>query len=195
MTYFKDIFDNLFPQKLADNKVVLNDIIDRSEAYTERYHNWLAESAKKCFEEIETGYQEKLLKKENSEVNVHLLHSKYSNGIAISYDENIHSKEEFSFIFDEIADKISRLEEYKKVNSDFIIKEKKTFIETKEKHYLKPIITKNDPIADQQFGNILIEHILIDDKPNHIKLMANVYSDSLYKEPKQFENLISIILN
>lgn len=194
MTYFKDILDKLFPQKLADNKVVLNDIINRSESYGKRYQDWLAISAEKCFDELETSYQEKLLNQENSGVSVHLLHSKYSNGIAISYDERFCSKEEFSFLFDHIADKINQLEVYRKVNSDFIIKEKKTFVETKEKHYLKPFTSKKEAIVDQQFGNILIEHILIDDKPNHITLMANIYSDSLYRKAKEFETLMSLIL-
>jgi len=193
MTYFKDIINKLFPQKLADNKVVLNDVINRSDGYVSRYKQWVIDNTGKHFKEIEKSYQEKLINLDNSGLSVHLLQSKYSNGIAISYDEEFYSKEEFSFLFDLVADKINQLEEYRKVNSDFIIKEKKTFIETKEKHYLKPSVSMKGKIVDQQFGNILIEHILIDDKPNYIKLMANIYSDSLYSKPKEFETLISFI--
>lgn len=193
MTYFQNLIDKLFPQKLGDNKVVLNDVIQRSENFTQKYQQWVDDSSDRVFSEIEKSYQEKLLQQENSDVDVHLLHSKYSNGIAISFNKKHFTVEEFAFLFDLLADKLSQLEEYRKVNSDYLIREKKTFIETKEKHYLKPIIPKDAEVADQQFGNILIEHILIDDKPNYIKLMANVYSDSLYSEPKEFEKLLSYV--
>ena len=193
MTYIQNLIDKLFPQKLGDNKVVLNDVIQRSENFTKKYQQWVNDSSEKMLSEIEKSYQEKLLKQENSGVDVHLLHSKYSNGIAISYNEKYFTNEEFAYLFDLLADKLKELEKYRKVNSDYMIREKKTFIETKEKHYLKPVIPKGAEVADQQFGNILIEHILIDDKPNYIKLMANVYSDSLYSEPKEFETLLSYV--
>lgn len=193
MTYIQNLIDKLFPQKLGDNKVVLNDVIIRSENFKERYINWVKESSVKIFSEIEKSYQEKLLQSENSGIDVHLLNSKYSNGIAISYNEKYFTSEEFTYLFDLIAEKLSQLKEYRKVNSDYIIKEKKTFIETKEKHYLKPLISKEEEVTNQQFGNILIEQILLDDKPNYIKLMANIYSDSLYSKPKEFETLLRFL--
>ncbi|MGB3467051.1 MAG: hypothetical protein WBA74_17350 [Cyclobacteriaceae bacterium] len=193
MTFIKDIFDKLFPQKGLGNQVVHNEVIDRSEAYIKRYRQWQQDRSDEIYGEIATGYEEKLFENENSKVRVHLLVSKYSNGIAISYDEDHFTKEEFSFLFDSLAERVGEFEKYRTVNSDYIIKEKGKQLETKEKYYLKPLTSKNDTIVDQQFGNILIEHILIDDKPSYIKLMANVYSDSKYSEARTFSELIKII--
>jgi len=195
MTNFKDIMGKLFPTKLADNKVVLNDLINRSAPYQDRYAKWCSEYAETFLNELSKSYHEKVAEIQNSGIQVHLLNTKYSNGIAISFDTNHYSKEEFSFLFDLLAEKVNKIPTYKMVNSDFMIKEKKTFIETKEKHYLKPFISKNDAVIDQQFGNILIEHILVDDQPSYLKLIANIYSDSNYKAAKDFNSLISMLID
>jgi hypothetical protein len=43
---------------------------------------------------------------------------------------------------------------------------------------------------EQKFGNIHVEFLTINDKPDYIKLMANVYSDRNYREAESFENLL-----
>ena len=55
---------------------------------------------------------------------------------------------------------------------------------------MKPIAEDLNGVANQKFGNILIEKTEIDRKPSYLKLMANVYQDRLYSEAKPFSELI-----
>ena len=194
MTFINKILDKLFPQKGNSEQIVHNEVIARSGSYMKRYHEWTDSEADRVYEEIITGYEEKLLECENSKVRVHLLVSRYSNGIAISYDDSHFTKNGFSYLFDHLAEKIKTLEHYRQVNSDYVIKEKNNVLETKEKYYFKPVFSGSESKTDQQYGNILIEHILINDKPSYIKLMANIYSDSNYSEALNFNELIKKIL-
>jgi hypothetical protein len=57
-------------------------------------------------------------------------------------------------------------------------------------HYLKPQPGNDPNIANQRYGNILIEMVQYDDKPQFIKFMANVYQDRLFTQAGQFEDLM-----
>jgi hypothetical protein len=68
--------------------------------------------------------------------------------------------------------------------------EKNNYIESKEKHYLKPIVIDRDGRMDQRFGNITIELIKIDKNPSFLRFMAHAYNDRNYHPPENFEILI-----
>lgn len=124
-----------------------------------------------------------------SSPNVHVFATKMSNGFALSYS-NEFDRQEFQFLFDLLAEKARALG-YRLVNSDVQIGEKGDVIETREKHYLKPPQTRGVKKIDQQFGNILVEYVMVNDQPSYIKLLANIYSDRLYKEPDDHQDLIA----
>ncbi len=190
MTFFDDLYQKLFPAKKQSPKLV-HEVINRSDQYLIDYAAWFGSDRMRAqLQAIISGYEAKLLKN-TSFYDVHLLHSSYANGFALSYNQDI-GKKDFQFLFDYFSERIQELP-YKIANSDVMISEKADFIETKEKHYLKPKINTVEPPIDQQFGNILIEHILVDDKPSYLKLVASVYSDSLYQKPLTFEDLFKHI--
>ena len=196
MTNFRDYLNKLFPGKSGTNKVVLNEVIKRSDAYQRRYMEWEASDQQTAaYAAVAEGYQTKLLNEEGPGVQVHLLRSQYANGIAISFHDSGMSKESFSFLFDHIAEKVRKIDGYRRVNADYLITERENYVETKEKYYLKPVVTKDTSKVNQRYGNILIEHILNDDKPIYIKLTANVYSDSNYHDAESFEGLMSYLLS
>ena len=121
---------------------------------------------------------------------IHLLNSKYAKGIAISQIADI-DKRSLQYLLDLLAERVVNLG-YKMANSDEIIRDQGSYMESIEKRYLKPI--SNTEIADQKYGNILLEYICIDNKPSHLKLTANVYSDHKFGEPKEFDSLLKEIL-
>jgi len=195
MTYFQDIFDKLFPESTKNkNGILLQEVIERNSDYSERYNRWLIEKSPETLLALEKAYQEKYLGKENEDINAHLLTSKYANGLAFSFNDKFFTKEQFAFLFDWLSKKTSDLP-YKLVNSDRLISVKNGVVETKEKHYLKPIISKNEGLVNQRFGNILIEHILVEEVPSYIKITANIYSDSKYQVPQKFEKYLESIFS
>ena len=80
---------------------------------------------------------------------------------------------------------------YKISVADRKISEKNTCEETVEKWYLKPLTEDLETgIANQRYGNITVEKIEIDRKPNYIKFLASIYQDRLYTKALTFEELL-----
>lgn len=187
MTFFDQIYQRLFPAKEAGG-VVEQSLIKRNEGFTEDYSSW-KKSYKKddLVKSIANSYRLKL-DGMVGEPEVHILNTSLSKGFAISYAESI-GPLEFKYLFDWLAEKVQALN-YKRANADVTITEKQNFVETKEKYYFKPKQTKNasDELR-QYFGNLLIEHIVVDKKPSFIKLTANTYSDRQYQKPDNFDLL------
>jgi hypothetical protein len=190
MSFFDELYLKLFPKENTSNKIAY-EVIKRSSRYKREYLNWLdSETMNYQMRQLHEGYWSKKNKLQGN-FDVHLLNSQYANGFALSYNEEMR-KMEFQFLFDYLAEKIKLLN-YKLSNSDVQITENDNAIETKEKHYLKPINENIVKPISQQYGNILIEHILNNDQPSYIKLIATVYSDSLYLPAMPFEDLINHI--
>ena len=95
----------------------------------------------------------------------------------------------FQNFFDYLKDKT--LEQgYKLAQSDRRIMDKDTYEETIEKWYLKPQSADLDTsLINQRFGNIIIEKIEVNRKPNYLRFMANIYADRLYSKAQPFDEL------
>lgn len=191
MSFFDNVVGKLFG-KQSPKTAFIHEVMSRSDKEIEAYEAWKRTEDFECvISDVERGYY---LKKQGilSSMEVHLLESKYSNGFAITFNEEF-TDENFQHVFDYLKER--GLEQgYKLAQADRRILDKDTYEETIEKWYLKPNGEDlGTGIADQKFGNILIEKVSIDRKPNYLKLMANVYQDRLYTEAKPFSELIELI--
>lgn len=193
MSFFDDVVGKLFG-KQPSKAAYIHEVLERSEKQLANYQAWLhTEEGIDLLKEIERGYY---LKKQGmlSEIDVHLLDSKYANGFAISYNENI-GEENFRNIFDYLKEKVSE-NGYKIAQADRRILDKESHEETIEKWYLKPISEELEAgIVNQRFGNVLIEKIDVDRKPSYIKFMANVYQDRQYTEAEPFQDLLDKVFD
>ncbi|WP_258104125.1 hypothetical protein [Marinoscillum sp. MHG1-6] len=190
MSFFDQVYQKLFPRK--SRGVILHEVLKRSHNYSDHYQLWRdSELSNTLLNEI----SESLRLKEQGIVispDVHQFRGDYSNGIAISYHEDI-EKDHFQFLFDLLAERVKELG-YKISVSDNLVTEKEGIIESKEKHYLKSRLSNERPI-DQKYGNIIIEYIKINDQPSFIRLMALAYNDRLYKDPENFQELAAYLFN
>lgn len=192
MTFFDNLYKKLFAQKSSHNPKIYSDVIERNSKYRFQYDEW-KESSKPS--ELIALYSRSYYLKQTGIQNdpeVHLFTSQAANGFALTYSPLL-SREEFQYLFDWLADKVKLLG-YRLVNSDVQITEKPEFMETKEKHYLKPPLGSFDSATDQFYGNILVEYVMVNDEPGYIKLLANTYSDRLYLEPRPHSELINYLL-
>lgn len=193
MSFFDDVIGKLFG-KQPSKGAYIHEVLERTEKELASYNAWLVTETKMdVVKDIERGYY---LKKQGvvSQIDVHLLDSKYSNGFAVSYNEVI-DKEDFRNIFDFLKERV--LENgYKIAQADRRILDKDTHEETIEKWYLKPISSELETgIVNQRFGNVLIEKIDVDRKPSYIKFMANVYQDRQYTEAEPFQDLLDKVFD
>ncbi|XOV91443.1 MAG: hypothetical protein ACFHWX_14640 [Bacteroidota bacterium] len=186
MSYFDQVYQQLFDKKSEKSEVLIYEVIERNKRYKADYLHWVkSDDFKKLSLDIFSSLE---LKKDAIDKTpmVHLLNSRNANGFAISYHKEIR-KTDFQYFFDWLSDRTQTLD-YQLKNSDVTVTKKNEIVETREKHYLKPRV-KNEEVLDQQYGNILIEHILINDVPSYIKYTANSYSDRKYQEVQNFDKL------
>lgn len=191
MSFFDNVVGKIFG-KQTSKSAFIHEVLKRSDADVEAYENWKrTEGFPNLISDVERAYY---LKKQGiiSSVEVHLLESKYSNGFAISFNQEF-TTDSFKHTFDYLKEK-SLEQGYKLAQGDRRILDRENYEETIEKWYLKP--NSEDlgmGIANQRFGNILIEMTDIDRKPSYIKLMANIYQDRQYKEAEPFSELIKLL--
>tara|TARA_Y100001972_G_scaffold129111_2_gene194247 strand:+ start:3697 stop:4290 length:594 start_codon:yes stop_codon:yes gene_type:complete len=186
MSYFDQVYRQLFGKQSKGPKILVHEVIDRSEKYLNAYNERIqSDDFKELAKDVYSSY---VLKQQAIDKlpSIHLLISQHANGFAISYHEDIGTID-FKFLFDWLSERTRSLD-YKLANSDLTVVEKNGVIESKEKHYLKPRVG-NEKIIDQQYGNILIEYIAIDDVPSYVKYTANIYSDRKYQKALEFDKL------
>lgn len=195
MSFADHLLKRLFKSKSPSGLPVVEEKLRRSERYTEAYELWKTRDAySRRLDEIYLSYHLKKQNEQSSFLEVHLLNSPYSNGFALTYHPDF-SYEEFSFLFDYFSERVQELE-YRHYTSDRRIYDRAGYVEAIEKHYHKPKQPQElqDKKLEQRFGNILIEQVLIDDKPSFIRLMAHVYSDRKFHAPNPFEGLLDHLL-
>lgn len=195
MHYFDKIWNQLFPKNRPSKLPILEEPLSRSEADKQAYWRWLNEGTYRALlSEVRQGYALKKKQMSGSKLEVHILKSDQSNGIAVTYPEQL-SALNFQHFFDLLRDRAQNLG-YQHYTSGRRVFDRANYIETVDKHYLKPPRQGlKEPPFDQQYGNILIELIWIDRQPSFLRLMAHVYSDHLFDTPRTFDELLEHLLN
>ena len=188
MDFLDNLWNQWFPDKKEKRKIQVLEELHRSESYEAAYLSWrTGKEVEDLIKAVERSYY---LKKNQiqGEYPIHLFHSAAANGFALTYHPGL-SPRTFQFLLDFWRDRMIALG-YRLANTDRQIREKEHFVETIEKHYLKPPLTKNSPVAEQRFGNVLLEYVLVDQEPSYLKVMATIYSDRLFTEAQPFDDLL-----
>lgn len=194
MHYFDKIWSQLFPQSRPSHLPILEEALLRSDTDKQNYWRWLnAGSYHKLLSDVREGYEQKKRNLPGSRLEVHILKSDQSNGIAITYPNHVQAAH-FEHLFDLLRDRTQNLG-YQHYTSGRRVFDRAKYIETIDKHYLKPPKQGlKEPPFDQQYGNILIELIWIDRRPSFMRLMAHVYSDHLFGKARTFDELLEHLL-
>lgn len=192
MSYFDYIYSRLFGKTGSSSRILVNEIIQRSQSFLDRFQAW--KNSDSCAEFLNDLWQSYFWQRKGVDKDPHILlmESTYSNGFAISYEDKF-GKNNFRYLFDYLADQVKLLD-YRLVMSRHTMQEKGDVVEMKEMHYLKPKPSFIEPI-DQKYGNVQIEYIEENDQPTRIKLIANSYPDRKYKQADSFENLAEYIFS
>jgi len=184
----------LFQKQAEGNVPFIQEIIKRSDKEIEAYQYWKLDDKKDHFVSF-------LLGQFNSKTNSDLLilnSPNKSHGFILNYESIADTANiaEFRYLFDYLKEQILKLN-YVSYVSDVKKFVRKTHVETIERHYLKPRFSFNEQtgLANQQYGNILIEHLLHNEKSIRIKFVCNIYNDRKWSKAIDFEDLLQKILN
>ncbi|MEN7549022.1 hypothetical protein AAG747_13950 [Rapidithrix thailandica] len=199
MTFFEQIFKRLFSGKNKGKSAALpyhSELINRNISERGAYFKWLqGQEHQPLLSHIYQAYQAEKKQASSLDPHVNIYNTPYSNGLAIYYQEPWEHMA-FQHLFDLLRDKVTSLG-YRLSVSDRKLYDQENAVKTVEKHYLKPTPAAFEPgqVLNQMYGNILLEYILINQKPNYIKLMANVYAGRNYSQAKDFDELIEKLFN
>lgn len=123
------------------------------------------------------------------------LNTPSSKGFVIHFYKTNYSRREITYFFDFLRDQITALD-YKVQISDTRTYNRNSWVETVERHYLKPRPQfEQGKKTAQRFGNVTIELVLRDDEVYQLKFQATSYRDHQYAEAEDFQDLMQSILH
>ncbi len=193
MSFVNKLLEKIIPKKVDETGApilapVLSESIERSSVYNANYNGWIESKAYiPTVTLVRNAYEFKKIGTD-FHVNLHIFNSKHSNGFYFTFNESF-GKDEFTFLFDFLKNRVLGLNYYL-YTSKREISERPNHIHEVEMHYLKPKRSRvPTDKKHQEYGNVLIEHVKIDDVSSYIKLMAHVYTDSNFEHPKDFNRL------
>jgi len=189
-----DFIKNLFQKQEAHNVPFIQKSLERSDKEKADYLIW--ENTQTPTQLGQIIKEQYYLYKDNKHdaATCAFFSSPVANGFILYPDDENFSTADYRHFLDWLHQTILPLQ-YRQYLSDVKNYVRKNGVETKERHYIKPKLTRdpNATKAFQQYGNITIELELLDDKVKLLKLLCSVYHDHKFHKHLAFEGLINIL--
>lgn len=192
--YIKDIFKEA--EESSPSNPAIHALIERSKEEQDRYTQWLESLIKRRLVDwLDNQYAVYRVSPDDIDEAMDFLHTPSSKGFVIHFFKTNYNRQEVTHFFDFLKDQMRQLN-YKLQISDTRTYNRKEWVETVERHYLKPrpSFEKGKKI-DQRFGNVTIELVLRNDQVYQLKMQATSYQDHLYDEAEEFKDLMQAILS
>ena len=192
---FWDQITNLFNRAEDSGPAAptIHEMIERTDAEQADYDRWARTGGpQRLLDWLNEQYAIKL-GKGRPDSSIDFLDTPSSKGFVIHFHQTNYTPAEVTHFFDYLKERVLALN-YRTQISDRRIFPRNHWIETQERHYLKPRLERgNFTDVDQRFGNIMIENELRDDKAWNLRLRATTYQDAMYREAASFRALMVAI--
>lgn len=134
------------------------------------------------------------LEPERIDESLDFLYTPSTKGLVIHFYKTNYHRQEITHFLDYLKERVLTLN-YKTQLSDYRTYNKGHWVETMERHYLKPRPQFDEAgKMNQQFGNILIELEIRDEQAYQLRLRATTYQDYNYLPPADFKELMQVVL-
>lgn len=192
-----DFFKNYFKEAehSSGSNPVVHELLERSETEKADYKDWKGSlPCRRLFDALASEYAMYQSSPEKVDRAFTFLKTNSSHGFAIHFPLTGNTHAEATHFFDFLKEKVLTLN-YRAQMSDTRTWSEKDWVQTVEKHYLKPRQQwADDQKIEQQFGNVTIELTLRDNHPFKLTFRATHYSDRLYAEADDFAELMRVVL-
>lgn len=184
----KSLFDQA--ENSSPSHPAVHEMIERSQEELVDYDGWKKTlSSKRLLDWLIDQYAV-FRGKGSTDLAIDFLDTPSTKGFVIHFSQTQYSKREITHFFDFLKERVKELN-YRSDISDRRIFSRNDWVETQERHYLKPRNRYEEgEKMNQGFGNITIELELRDDRVRNLRLRATVYKDALYDEAESFRALI-----
>lgn len=191
--YIRDLFQEA--EESSPSNPAIHTVIKRSEEEQEAYNRWLQSLIKRRLVDwLADQYAiYRVLPKDTDEA-LDFLDTPSSKGFAVHFHKTNYTRREITHFFDYLKEQIRTLN-YKVQLSDTRTYNRSKWVETVERHYLKPRpYFEKGKKMNQRFGNVTIELVLRNDQVHQLKLQATTYQDHMYDEAEEFRDLMQAVL-
>lgn len=191
MSFFKQLMNQILPKETEIKpspvaETLLKEPIKHSDKFYANFAQWKDEKR-----QIGILFQlqkaaERIAADPSAKVNYFTYRDVQSKGFYF-HGENLWTVEDYTFFVQHIIE-LLKSEGYRQTHSRREHIEEGEDLKTIERFQLKPKVKyrKNLPY-NQLYGNILLEHRIINEKTNYIKLMTQLYQSRGFQEPLDFE--------
>ena len=193
-TRFKTFFQEA--ETSSPTKPLVHELIERSDAEIDDYRQWRELHVRRQLTDwLDEQFQQYRTEKQSAR-SIDFLDTPSSKGFVIHFDDLRYSLRDARHFADYLKERVRSLN-YRTQISDLRTYQNGPWVETIERHYLKP--RPGQPVDPeklfvQRYGNVMIENVLRDEKPYRLKFRATVYQDRLFEEAKSFEKLMGVLV-
>jgi len=191
--YFKGLFNKA--ETSSPSKPLIHEMISRSEDEKQDFEFWQKTLVcKRLLNWLNEQYILFRSGSENMDRSVDFLNTPSTKGFVIYFNDTRYSERDTVHFFDFLKEQVLRLN-YRTQISDVRTYERSKWVESVQRHYLKPRPGQNkEGQFLQRFGNIMIELTSRNDQIQHLKFRATTYKDYQYQEADTFEQLLQKVL-
>jgi len=195
--YFKNLFNKA--EESSPSQPLIHEMIQRSETERADYQRWKNTLVcRRLLDWLNDQYAIYRVAPEDIGEALDFLDTPSSKGFVIHFHKTRYSKRDATHFFDFLKEQVLALE-YRPQISDLRTYNRNNWVETVERHYLKPGPTlRKQQQADgrflQKYGNITIELELRNEQVFNLRFRATSYKDSLFNEPQEFKELMQQIM-
>jgi hypothetical protein len=188
---FWDQIKNIFQSAEAGTPTdpTIHEMIERTEEELSAYEHWKTTAGPRRLLDWLSNQYGRHRDKLRTDETIGFLDTASSKGFVIHFGQMNYTREEITHFFHYLKERVLALD-YRNEISDRRIFPRRDWVETQERHYLKPRIRYNEVKMDQSFGNIMIEFELRNDVAHNLRLRATIYNDSMYEAGGSFGGLV-----
>lgn len=174
---------------------IIHELIQRSEEEQADYTQWKSSFVlRRLLDWLSDQYAVSRVAPDDVDEALDFLDTPSSQGFVIHFHKTRYARREITHFFDYLKERVKTLD-YRTQLSDTRTYNRPNWVETTEKHYLKPRTDYEEgEKIDQQFGNITIELEVRDEVVHNLRFRATHYRDHLYQAPRPFETLMQVLL-
>ena len=200
--YFRSLFKKA--ESSSPSQPLIHEVINRSAEEREDYEYWKGTLVRRRLRDwLNDQYAVFRVAPGDIDEALDFLNTPSSKGFVIYFYKTRYSRRDARHFFDYLKEQMTGIG-YRPQVSDLRTYHRPEWVETVERHYLKPRPffsgDKNhqpDKPAekfDQRYGNVTIELLLRDDQVHHLRFRATTYRDHLFKEAADFKDLMLNLL-